>query len=100
VFIPRLLGILLVFLERSSLVRLCLCPLIVVVRGGHVQTIDAATLRGMLGAPDIFVTLVFNGVTFLGHLPRRATSLGLLLPIVGGTIARLRRRAKLAGGCP
>ena len=36
----------------------------------------------MLGTPDIFVTLVFDGVTFLGHLPLRATSLGRLLPIL------------------
>jgi len=36
----------------------------------------------MLGTPDIFATLVFDGVTFLGHLPLRATSLGRLLPVL------------------
>ena len=60
--LARLLGVLLALLERSSLVRLCLGPLIVVVRGGHVQAVDAAILRGMLRAPDIFATLVFDGV--------------------------------------
>ncbi len=68
-----------------------------VARGGHVQTVDAAILKGMLGTPDKFATLVFNGVTFLGHLPLGSTSLGWLLPIVGGTIVLLLLRAGLAG---
>ena len=68
-----------------------------VVGEGHVQTVDAAILRGMLGAPDKFAALVFKGVTFLGHLPLGATSLGWLLPTVGGTITLLLLRAGLAG---
>jgi hypothetical protein len=43
----------------------------------------------MLGAPDIFATLVFNGVTLLGHLPLGATSLGFLFVIALGTTALL-----------
>ncbi len=34
-FIARLLGVLFALLERSSLVCLCLCPLIMIMRGGH-----------------------------------------------------------------
>ena len=91
--ITRFLGVLLALLERGSLVRLCLRTLIMVLRGGHVQTVDAAILRGMLGTPDKFATLVFDGVTFLGHLPLGATSLGRLLPVVCGTTALLLGRA-------
>ena len=64
-----------------------------VVRGGHVWTIDAAILRGMLGTPDIFATLVPDGVTFLVHLPLRATRLDRLLPVICFTTALLLGRA-------
>ena len=47
----------------------------------------------MLGTPDIFASLVFDGFTFLGNLPLRATSLGRLLPIVCFTTALLLGRA-------
>ena len=47
----------------------------------------------MLGTPDIFATLVPDGVTFLVHLPLRATRLDRLLPVICGTTTLLLGRA-------
>ncbi len=90
-FSSGFLGCFLVLLKSCSLICFCFHPFIVVKRQGHVQTVNAAILGGMLGAPDVLTAVVLNGGAFLGDLPFGATSFSLLLHSGRGTITLLAR---------
>ena len=77
--VGRFLHVLLALLESSCLLSFGLDPLVVIVRGGHVKSVDAPILRRMLGAPFVLTTFVFDRVTFLSDLPLWAARLCLTL---------------------
>ena len=74
----------LAFLKLRNALGLGLCPRIVIVRGQHVEPIDATIFRMMVRAPRVLCTLVNVGRAFLGDLPLGAASLGGLRAAISG----------------